>query len=549
MTPARERSIADLARDLASGQITSVQLTQAYLDRIERLDHSGPCLNAMPVLNPAALEEARQSDARRARGEGRGILEGIPYAVKDNFRVAGLTVAAGSPAFASLVAAQDAFVVAALRDAGAVLLGKTNMPPLADGGMQKGLYGRSTSPYNPHYLPAAYGSGSSHGSAVALTADLCAFSIGTETVSSGRSPASHNSLVAYTPSRGLVSLRGVWPLYGTRDVVVPYARSVSDLLALLGPLLARDPSTRGDLWREQGVVELPGALPDAPTDWRELLSKHSALRGRRIAVPRQYVGEGAAAGIQTRPSVLALWERAAERLRSLGAELILTDFPLVEAYEGGDPAGSHVEDLGTLPVGWSRFESQELLAYGWDSFVRDTGDPSLSSLAQADPDLMFPREPGELPDRYDAVEDSDCRYAMTVAMARAGIPEPSGDPRWAEGLRGLERLRAVLLEDWMDAHGVDLVAFPANADVAPADSDVNGDSAEVAWRNGVLFSNGNYAIRHLGVPTVTVPMGIMADTGMPVGLTFAGRAYDDRLLLESAWEFESVGNLRAAPDL
>ena len=160
--------------------------------------------------------------------------------VKDNYRVSGMTVAGGSPAFTELTACEDAFVIEQLRSQGAVLIGKTNMPPLADGGMQRGLYGRAESPYNPAFLAAAFGSGSSQGSAVAVAANLCAFALGSETVSSGRSPASNNSLVTYTPSRGLISLRGVWPLFALRDVVTPYTRSVTDLLLILDALMMPD---------------------------------------------------------------------------------------------------------------------------------------------------------------------------------------------------------------------------------------------------------------------------------------------------------------------
>ena len=138
-------------------------------------------------------------------------------------------------------------------------------------------------------------------------------------------------------------------------------------------------------------------------------------------------------------------------------------------------------------------------------------------------------------------------YRAMVALAQRGIPDPFTRPILEAGLRALERLRVELFEDWLDAHQFDLVAFPANADIAPADSDVNPASADVAWRNGVLFSHGNYAIRHLGIPTLTVPMGVCDDIGMPVGLTFAARAYRDRALIEAGLAFEAVGSLRQPP--
>jgi len=132
-------------------------------------------------------------------------------------------------------------------------------------------------------------------------------------------------------------------------------------------------------------------------------------------------------------------------------------------------------------------------------------------------------------------------------MAQRGITPWDQIPTLPDGLRGLEKTRKLDLEDWMDRLGLDAVLFPTNADVGPADADVNPASADIAWSNGIWVANGNLAIRHLGVPTVTVPMGVMADIGMPVGLTFAGRAYDDSTLLRLAAAFEATGSKRLVP--
>src|SRR4051794_13509158 len=167
-----ETPIAALRAGLESGATTAVALVQAYLARIDAYDGA---LNAVVVRNPDALAEAADADARRARGEPLGPLDGIPYTAKDSYLVRGLTAASGSPAFAGLVAQHDAFTVERLRSAGAICLGKTNMPPMANGGMQRGLYGRAESPYNPDFLAAPYASGSSHGSAVATTSSFAAF--------------------------------------------------------------------------------------------------------------------------------------------------------------------------------------------------------------------------------------------------------------------------------------------------------------------------------------------------------------------------------------
>ena len=171
--------------------VTSVELVGAYLRRIAHYDRHGIALNAVPVLDPAMFEAAAASDRRRREGRLLGPLDGIPYTAKDSYLVAGLTVAAGSPAFEHLRAGDDAFTIARLRQAGAVLIGLTNMPPMANGGMQRGLYGRAESLYNGDYLTAAFASGSSNGSGTATAASFAAFGLGEETWSSGRAPASN----------------------------------------------------------------------------------------------------------------------------------------------------------------------------------------------------------------------------------------------------------------------------------------------------------------------------------------------------------------------
>ena len=223
MIEVTEVSIAQLRTALESGQTTAVELVEAYLARIDAYDAptTATALNAVVVRNPQALEEARASDARRASGTTLGPLDGIPYTAKDSYLVKGLTAASGSPAFANLVAYRDAFTIERLRATGAICLGKTNMPPMANGGMQRGVYGRAESPYNADYLTAPFASGSSNGAGTATAASFAAFGLAEETWSSGRGPASNNGLCAYTPSRGVISVRGNWPLTPTMDVAVP----------------------------------------------------------------------------------------------------------------------------------------------------------------------------------------------------------------------------------------------------------------------------------------------------------------------------------------
>jgi len=548
-----EAGIADLRAALEARRTTAVALTAGYLARIAAFDRHGPRLNAVPVLNPAALEEARAADLRRARGAVRGPLDGIPYTAKASFSVRGLPVTAGSPAFAGLVAGADAFAIARLRAAGAVLIGLTNMPPMANGGMQRGLYGRAESPYAADWLTAAFASGSSNGSGTATAASFAAFGLGEETWSSGRAPAANNGLCAYTPSRGVISVRGNWPLVPTMDVVVPHARRMADLLEVLDVIVADDPETRGDFWRRQRWVAIPPPSAVRPASF-SALAEGASLKGRRLGVPGMYINADPLAGtaahpgiggptgqrIETRASVMALWAQARRAMEAAGAEVVVVDFPAVSNYEGDRPGAPTIATRGLVSAEYLRREILDLSIWAWDDFLRANGDPGLSRLADVEGARIFPRPAGALPDRFDGFDDDIGDYP---AHARAHPPPADlhDIPGIAEGLRGLEETRRQDLEAWMEARGLDAVVFPAVADVGPADADVNPVSADLAWRNGVWVANGNLAIRHLGIPTVTVPMGVMEDTGMPAGLTFAGRGWDDARLLALAAAFESLG--------
>ena len=555
-----EVSIAQLRAALESGQTTAVELVNAYLARIDAYDgpQTATALNAVVVRNPEALKEAEASDARRAKGETLGPLDGIPYTAKDSYLVKGLTAASGSPAFAHLVAQRDAFTIERLRGGGAICLGKTNMPPMANGGMQRGVYGRAESPYNAAYLTAPFASGSSNGAGTATAASFAAFGVAEETWSSGRGPASNNGLCAYTPSRGVISVRGNWPLTPTMDVVVPYARTMADLLEVLDVVVAEDPDTRGDLWRLQPWVPIPSVTSVRPASYAELAVSAESLVGKRFGVPRMYINADPDAGtsekpgiggptgqkINTRASVIDLWNDARQALVAAGAEVIDVDFPLVSNCEGDRPGAPTVFTRGLVSKAFLHDELWELSAWAFDDFLRANNDPALNRLADVDGPKIFPHDPGTLPNREDDLAAGMDEY---VRMAERGITPWNEISTVPDGLRGLEQTRRIDLEGWMDTLGLDAVLFPTVADVGPADADVNEASADIAWSNGVWVANGNLAIRHLGVPTVTVPMGVMADIGMPVGLTFAGRAYDDSALLRFASAYEATGSKRLVP--
>ncbi|KAF4119482.1 Asp-tRNAAsn/Glu-tRNAGln amidotransferase A subunit or related amidase [Geosmithia morbida] len=547
-----EASIDDLKFALSSGSLTSVDLVARYLRRIARYDCRGPSLNAVPILNERVFDEAGKSDDRRAAGKPELDLEGIPFTVKDSYKVKGMTVASGSPAFENLVANDNAFTVSAIKNAGGIVLGRTNMPPMAYGGMQRGIYGRAESPYNPKYLAAAFASGSSNGSAVSTATSMAAFGMAEETVSSGRSPASNNALVAYTPSRGWISIRGNWPLYPTCDVVVPHTRSMDDMLTLLKVITADDLITEGDFWRDQPFISLEkpwGGKHLSPTYFRDM-AKTTSLKGLRIAVPTMYIGGEAPDGatpVETSAGVIELWEGAKKNLEALGAEVIeVPDFPAVTAYEHPDIFISS-ESAARLPHNWNWYERGPLVAHGWDKFLRSNQDPNCCSLSDVKDEFeIFPltmRGPAE----YKHLPTENSLHWGKLAGYVQENPSMYELENLEEAVKALEAMRKQLFDDYLEQLGCDMFAFPACGDVAEADADVNEISADLSWKNGVFYSNGNRALRHLGIPSVTVPMGVLADKKIPVGLMFLGRAYEDENLLRWANAFEKKTRLRESP--
>ena len=545
-----EATIADHRATLDSGLVTALELTIAYLLRIAHYD-IGQGLNAFTLINPDVVSEARASDEYRASGKPARPLEGIPYTLKDSYKYAGLTVTNGSPALEGLMSNEDSFIASRLRAAGAILLGKTNMPPMACGGMQRGLYGRAESPYNSDYLTGAFSSGSSNGAATSTAVSMGVFAMGSETVSSGRSPASNNALVVYTPSKGVLSCRGLWPLYVTCDVPTPMTRTIADMLEVLDVIAERDDEMEGDFWRGQKHLELPIAKEKVRyKDLAEELETENALKGKRIGAPKMYIGEKDgnpnAKATTVNPDVIKLWNRARKDLEALGAEVILTDFPLVTNYEDENICGETNNIVGA-PPNWSSAERTMVIAKSWDDFLASNNDEKIKSLKDVDTAMFFPKPEEYIPDTFLEVKNL-IDYDNLPALAEKYKDTFVFDlPGMKQAVTALEAQRKRDFEDWLTTQDLDFVVFPAQGDVGKADLEFNMDSAAHALGNGVKYSNGNRAIRHLGVPTVSVPMGVMERNGMPVSLTFAGRGYDDERLLTWAGAFERGSRRREMP--
>ncbi|KAJ4328416.1 hypothetical protein N0V84_001100 [Fusarium piperis] len=441
----------DLRKALDSGAITSVELVSLYLHRIGYYDCRGPSPNSICVLNHIVFQEAQESDNYRASHLPRS-LEGIPYTVKDSFKVKGMTVAVGSPSFSDLVSSEDAAIVKSLCEAGAILIGKTNMLRMADGGSQRGVYGRAESPYNLIYSATAFSSGSSNGCGTSTTASFAAFGLAGETVSSGRAPASNNSLVGYSPSWGVLPNRGQWPLYPTYDVIVPHTRLMRDLFDVLNVTVADDvDAAKGvDFWRNQTYVHVPKPSEVRPTDYHTLQDVAS-LQGKIIAVQKCFLGvQGYEPTSFYSDSVLDLCKVTCANLEALGATLVETDFPILEQYTKGDFPGQ-------------------------SSMV-----PSMSK--EWTPDRIHPLvAPIDDPTKH-TESQNQVRYVDVIEAVRERNGTPYTFPECEQVAKALDATRKTLYEECMDSNGYDLVAFPTNGDVAYADADETFESMMDALR-------------------------------------------------------------------
>jgi amidase len=235
-----ETSISDLQKAMTEGRVTATALVRSYLTRIHAFDQQGPKLNAMITLNPNAVAEAEALDRERAaRGRLRGPLHGIPVIVKDNYSTSDMQTSAGTMALLGFIPAQDAFQVRKLQDAGAVILGKSNMHELASGIVTVGsAFGQTLNPYDTERIPG----GSSGGTGAAITASFAAAGMGSDTCGSIRIPSAFNNLVGLRPTKGLSSIAGIVPLSTTQDVAGPLARSVADLAVILDATIGEDPA-------------------------------------------------------------------------------------------------------------------------------------------------------------------------------------------------------------------------------------------------------------------------------------------------------------------
>ena len=486
--PYAEADVASLQALMARGELSSRSLTQAYLDRIAAVDDAGPKLNAVIETNPRALHEAETRDAERRAGRVRGPLHGIPVLLKDNIDATPMANSAGSLVLADHRPKADAHLVRRLRDAGAVILGKTNLSEWANfrsSHSTSGWSSRGGLTRNPYVLDRN-ACGSSSGTAVAVAANLAALGVGTETDGSIICPSATNGLVGVKPTVGLVSRTGIIPISRTQDTAGPMARSVADAAALLSVMVGRDE-------RDPITADSAGR---AVFDYQARL-RPDALRGTRLGVVRQAMGY--------HPATDAVMERAIAHMRKAGAEVV---------------------DI-TVPTWgqWRDAEFQVLLfefKAGVEHYLRNSGAP-VATLSQV---VDFNQR------HHRATMPHFGQELLLQAQAKG----PLGDPVYLAARSDARRLaRTQGLDATLAAHDLDALIAPATAPAWHTD-----------LAHGDRFLGAGYGIAAVaGTPSVTVPMGDV--NGLPVGVVFMGPAWSEPRLLGLAYSFEQAAQARKAP--
>ncbi len=487
----QEKSIAQLQQDLAAGAVTSEQLVEAYLERIAALDDAGPKLNAVIAINPDALSAARALDAERRAGRVRGPLHGTPILLKDNIESAdAMATTAGSLALQSNRTGRDAPLVARLRAAGAIILGKTNLSEWAnirDGASVSGWSAIGGLTRNPYALNRN-ACGSSSGSGAGAAASLAAAAIGTETDGSVVCPSSVNGLVGLKPTVGLVSRTHVIPISKTQDTAGPMARSVADAALLLTAMAGSDAA-------DAATAEADRRRRDYTSGLRK-----DALAGRRIGVLRFMSG--------FHDGVDVAFAQALEQLKAAGA--ILVDIDAAPA----DLAALGADELTILLAE---------LKSGLSAYLATTPGPvQTRSLA----DLIA----------FNAATPSETALFGQSLFERAQATQGTDDPAYRIALtRGPVRA-AGILDGLLRDNGVDALAAPTTgpawvSDVVLGDHYVGGGASMLP------------AIA--GYPHVTVPMGLTG--GLPVGLSLIAGRWEDDKLLAFAYAFEQQAKARTPP--
>lgn len=492
-----EATIADVQAAYLSGQMTVRQLVTAYLDRIAAYDQQGPYINSIINLNPKALEEADALDAHLKRtGKLRGPLHGVPVLVKDCIDALDMPMTAGFQGWKNYFPPSDAPLVAGIKAAGGIVLGKASLSEFTRGGgdnINSVLAGYSRNPYNTAFATG----GSSGGTGAAIAANFALVGVGTDTGGSVRMPAAHTALAGLRPTVGLISRTGIQPNNSVRDTAGPMTRTVTDLALLLDAMAGVDKA-------DPATLKSKGHIPKTFTS----SLKKDALKGARLGVLRQVFTPQV-----TDPRILQNFEKTLAELRAAGAEII-------DPFEVPE-----IKDLPRAPQTPARRKA-DMIKF----LAEHPGIPYASPQAIAESKLAHPlHQPG------------------LEADAAAG--DPATDEATIKGLEIEAAYRAAFTKA-MDAGKIDAVIFPTWAQLPVVNGDRNTQvmTAEPNPAGGVtgLSSSLTFVGSTLQWPALSVPSGYLGQ-GLPVGLQMLGRAWDDARLIGYAYAYEQATQYRRPP--
>lgn len=487
-----DSEVTALSATQVAGLGTSEEIVRQYLKRIADIDDSGPRLNAVIAIFPDAIEQARRLDAERKAGKVRGPLHGIPVLVKDNIEVAGpVPTTAGSLALKDNITNRDAPMIARLRKAGAIILGKTNLSEWANirsSGSTSGWSAVGGLTKNPHMLDRNT-CGSSAGSGAAATANLAPLTIGTETDGSIVCPSSVNGIVGFKPTLGLVSRSLIVPISHSQDTAGPMTRTVRDAALLLTAMAGSDPT-------DPATVE----ADKRKTDYAANLTG-DALKGMRFGVPRDRLSDN--------PAIKARFEAALDVMRKQGAEIV----DIADTRKGFDGLGEAEFEVLMVEL------KADLNAYlaTTPTAVKTRTLEQVIAFNKAEPAELrwFGQETFELAQSKGGLEDPGYKEALAKSKRMAG-PE------------GIDRL--------LRENKVDLLVSPTTG---------------VAWKtdlvNGDQYSGPSASALPAiaGYPHLTVPMGQIE--GLPLGISFVGTAWDDERVLQAGYAYEQASKARVEP--
>ena len=485
-----EKSISELQEMMKSGELTSEELVISYLDRIKQIDKSGPVINSVIETNQDALAIARQLDEERKAGKIRGPLHGIPIMVKDNFDTADkMMTTAGSLALEGNFAEHDAFVIKKLRDAGAVIMGKTNLSEWANFRSTRsssGWSGRGGQTHNPYVIDRSP-CGSSSGSGAAVAANLCVAALGTETDGSVVCPSGHNGIVGIKPTLGLVSRSGIIPIAHSQDTAGPMARSVKDAALLLSAIVGQDEADNITMNNKNQAI-----------NYADNLDKN-ALKGARIGVVRKMFG--------FHSEVDKIMEQAIEDLKQVGAELVDVELKNQNQYDS---------------------EEFEVLLYEFkhdlNKYLTQCKFPIVKSL---DDVIRFN-------ERY---KDLEMPWFDQEIMHMANEKGDLTDQAYLDALSKCKELAG--------KKGIDATLQKHNLDVLIAPT--NGPAWSIDLVNGDHYGGGSSQPAAVsGYPNITVPAGFVHS--LPIGISFFSEAFSEQKLIRYAYAYEQATKHRKAPE-